>query len=107
MRFLQENKFLIAAVIILILVAVISWGGYRFNEKIKEAEEISAQRDELEKIRFRESEIHDSIQRVRQIEFDQKVSEIQSKIKYVPYEKPVYILYSADSVLHILNSAKH
>jgi hypothetical protein len=77
------------------------------SKKLIAADLLEAQREELEEIRFRESEIHKKNLCDLQDSFNAVLTRAQQKTKFIPYEKVVYRYYDADSVLHILNRAKH
>ena len=102
--FFSNNKWLLLALLGLGLLVYFTRSHSR---KLISADLLEAQREELEEVRFRESEIHEEELCRLADSLKKHYENIESKTKFIPYEKVVYRYYNADSILRILNGAKY
>lgn len=103
----QSPQFLRWMVMIFIIIAVIIFFSSRYSHKIVRADLLAQNRKELIDTRFRESVKQQELLCEQENQFLLQLQQVRTEIKYIPYEKEIYRYYGADSVLHIINSAKY
>jgi hypothetical protein len=93
--------------IVILIGLVLFYLRDNYTKELEKTQLLEQKRQELIDLRFRESEIQQQLLCDQEERFLKIIKEIKQDIKYVPYEKTIYRYYNADTVLHILNSARY
>lgn len=105
--YIKEVSQLRWLLVLFIIIAVIIYFSSRYSNKIDRADLLAKSRKELIDTRFRESVKQQELLCEQENKFLLQLQQVRTEIKYIPYEKEIYRYYGADSVLHIINSAKY